>query len=227
MQLIDIIPNDDIGPPIGMDMVHYLLKEYLSPPLQMQSPCASHGRWISSPTAPPPPHSYRSGTKNRAPHRRTWSPNHTRTPSPSTLCPRCLYSTAEALSYRTPRSWCPSTTLCPYSLNKRISTVNYVLQYLRSGWHAYPLLIPEFVKPALHVQIPLPVVTVRSTASHGAHQIGVDLDHLFYLLRGYKRPHCRLINTKLLENPPRSTLLLKTRTPKWSSRARSPSTSCL
>ena len=44
MQLIDIIADNHIGPPIGMDMVHYLLKEYLWPPLQTQSPCVSHGK---------------------------------------------------------------------------------------------------------------------------------------------------------------------------------------
>lgn len=62
--------------------------------------------------------------------------------------------------------------------------VNHVGEQLGGGRHRDALLVAKLVDATLAGQQALPEAAVSGSSGHGAQQVGVDLDHLLYRLRG-------------------------------------------
>mmetsp|Transcript_36142 Transcript_36142/g.52981 ORF Transcript_36142/g.52981 Transcript_36142/m.52981 type:complete len:278 (+) Transcript_36142:159-992(+) len=62
-------------------------------------------------------------------------------------------------------------------------TVEGVVERLRRGPHGNALFVLQLVQPALHAEVALPERAVGGATSHGAQEVGVDLDDFLDTLR--------------------------------------------
>lgn len=84
----------------------------------------------------------------------------------------------------------PATHHGSHAESHALVLVHHVSKQLGGCRHRDALLVAKLVDAALAGQQTLPEATVCSSSSHGAQQVGVDLNHLLHCLRGDVGARC-------------------------------------